>query len=150
MTRLRVMNFNLKESTVTITGNISKNKQTQTVTIPSKVIKYGMEIGIFSAPLSDFVFSDKLKPGPTEIDPKIFRDHWAKEQKALKPKKEWKFYSLKDTGITEMCDNNMAAIMVRDQTRHSSLAITDIYTRHSAIDEQRDGCFIINGAHNLR
>ena len=130
MTRLRIKDFNLHESTVTIPADCSKNKRTQTVTIPKKVLLYGIELGVFSAPMSHYVFSYRLKPGRQEIDPKHFRDHWENVRKALKLKKEWKFYSLKDTGITEMCDRNMATIAVRDQARHSSLDITDIYTRH--------------------
>jgi len=130
MTRLKVRHFNIKESTVTIPADCSKNKRTQTVTIPKKVLLYGIERGVFSAPVDNYVFSYRLRPGTMEIDPKHFRDHWENVRKALKLKKEWKFYSLKDTGITEMCDNNMATIAIRDQARHSSLAITDIYTRH--------------------
>ena len=132
MTRLKVRHFNLKACTLTIPGELSKNKTTQTITLPKKVIQYGIDLGVFSAPADDFIFSYRLKPGREEIDPKHFRDHWDNVRKALKLKKEWKFYSLKDTGITEMCDNNMASIAVRDQARHSSLAITDIYTRHNA------------------
>ena len=132
MTRLKVRHFNLKACTLTIPGELSKNKTTQTITLPKKVIQYGIDLGVFSAPADDFIFSYRLKPGREEIDPKHFRDHWDNVRKALKLKKEWKFYSLKDTGITEMCDNNMASIAIRDQARHSSLAITDIYTRHNA------------------
>lgn len=112
-------------------GELSKNKKTQTVTIPKKVMLYGIEIGIFSAPMDDFIFSYRLKPGPEEIDPKHFRDHWDNVRKALGLKSSWKFYSLKDTGITEMLKRKMPTIEVRDQARHSSLAITDIYTDHN-------------------
>lgn len=128
MTRLLVSDFNLKESTVTIRATASKNKRTQTVTIPKKVLLHGIELGIFSAPMSYHVFSEKLRPGAEEIDPKKFRDHWAKVSRKLKLKKEWKFYSLKDTGITEMLrQNTTAPIHVKEQARHSSLAITEIY-----------------------
>lgn len=130
MTRLKVQHFNLKDCTLTVPGELSKNRKTQTVTVPKKVILYGIEIGVFSAPMDDYIFSYRLKPGKEEIDPKHFRDHWDNVRRALSLKTEWKFYSLKDTGITEMFDNNMASIAVRDQARHSSLAITDIYTRH--------------------
>lgn len=132
MTRLQIKHFNLKECTLTIPADLSKNKMTQTVTVPKKVILYGVERGFFTAPSDHFIFSYKLRPGKEQIDPKHFRDHWANVRKALKLRKEWKFYSLKDTGITEMCDKNMTSISVRDQARHSSLAITDIYTRHNA------------------
>lgn len=127
MTRLKVCHFNLKTCTLTIPGELSKNKITQTITLPKKVIQYGIEIGVFSAPMEDYIFSTGLKPGRLEIDPKHFRDHWDKVRRALNLRKEWKFYSLKDTGITEMCDNEVAPRSVKDQARHSSLAITDIY-----------------------
>lgn len=127
MTRLKVCHFNLKTCTLTIPGELSKNKTTQTITLPKKVILYGIEIGVFSAPMEDYIFSTGLKPGRLEIDPKHFRDHWDKVRRALNLRKEWKFYSLKDTGITEMCDNEVAPRSVKDQARHSSLAITDIY-----------------------
>lgn len=134
MTRLRVRHFNLKASTLTIPGELSKNKETQTITIPQKVIQYGLSLGVFSAPMDDYLFSDRLKPGPQEINPKIFRDHWERVRRALGLKKEWKFYSLKDTGITEMCERNITPVQVKDQARHSSLAITDIYLRRRAVN----------------
>lgn len=132
MTRLRIKDFNLKDCTVTIPGAASKNKKTQNVTMPKKVLHYGIELGIFNHPMTSLVFSTHLRPGTEQINPKKFRDHWEKLRKALRLKKEWKFYSLKDTGITALCDNGMASIAIRDQARHSSLAITDIYTRHNA------------------
>lgn len=130
MTRLKVRDFDIHAGTVTIPADCSKNKKTQTVTIPKKVLYYAASIGVFSAPMSYYIFSYGLKPGKVEIDPKHFRDHWDNLRKPLGLRKEWKFYSLKDTGITEMLRANMPAIEVRDQARHSSLAITEIYTDH--------------------
>ncbi|WP_304475322.1 site-specific integrase [uncultured Duncaniella sp.] len=132
MTRIKVRHFNLKACTLTIPGELSKNKVTQTITLPKKVIQYGIDLGVFSAPMEYFIFSYRLRPGEKEIDPKHFRDHWDNVRRALKLKREWKFYSLKDTGITEMCDKNVAPRHVKDQARHSSLAITDIYLQKSA------------------
>ena len=40
----------------------------------------------------------------------------------------YKFYSLKDTGITNMLRANTDVLSVRDQARHSSILITDMYT----------------------
>lgn len=130
MTRLKIADINVTESTITIPGTASKNHQTQTVTMPRKVLEYMNEIRLFDNPSRELIFSEKLRPGKIGIDPKIFRDHWAKVKKGLGLRNEWKFYSLKDTGITEMLDNNQTSISVRDQARHSSLAITEVYTRH--------------------
>lgn len=83
-------------------------------------------------------------PRPREIDPKHFRDHWDNLRKPLKLRKEWKFYSLKDTGITAMLKAKMPAIDVRDQARHSSLAITEIYTDHT--EDVNPEIFKLDGA----
>lgn len=145
MVRLKIEYFNLKSSTVTIPADCSKNKRKQTVTVPKKVLKYALELGIFSEPIQYYIFSDSLKPGKNEIDPKIFRDHWAKLRKPLGLLKEWKFYSLKDTGITEMLKSkDLQTIEVRDQARHSSLLITDIYTDHS--EQMNPDIYDIDGA----
>lgn len=132
MTRLKVRYFNLKDGTIILPADITKNRKTQTITLPKKVLAYGLELGVFSAPMDDFIFSLKLRPGTEEIDPKLFRDHWEKLRKALGLRREWKFYSLKDTGITQMLKTDgIKSIEVRDQARHSSLAVTEIYTGHT-------------------
>jgi integrase len=43
---------------------------------------------------------------------------------------KYKFYSLKDTGVTMMLRANTDVLSVRDQARHSSILITDTYTPH--------------------
>lgn len=132
ITRLKVGDFALKEGVVTIPADASKNKYTQSVTVPRKVMRLGIELGIFSAPSTDYVVSAKgLAPGPVQIDPKLFRDHWARVRYTLKFDSCYQFYSLKDTGITALLDQNVVPIDVRDQARHSSLEITNLYTRHT-------------------
>lgn len=144
MTRLRVRDFNLKAGTVTIPAECSKNKRKQTITLPKKVLLYAVELGVFSAPADDFIFSYHLRPGSVEIDPKHFRDHWDHLRKPLGLRREWKFYSLKDTGITAMLKAKLPTIEVRDQARHSSLSITEIYTEHS--DDVNPDIFNLDGA----
>lgn len=145
MVRLKIGDFNLKAGTITIPASCSKNKKKQTVTVPKKVLRYALELGILSEPVQYYIFSDGLKPGRKEIDTKIFRDHWGKLRRPLGLRKEWKFYSLKDTGITEMLKSKaVKTIEVRDQARHSSLSITDIYTDHS--EQMNPDIYNIDGA----
>ena len=60
---------------------------------------------------------------------KFFRDYWVRVlRKELKFSDRYKFYSLKDTGITNMLKANTDVLSVRDQARHSSILITDMYT----------------------
>ena len=57
---------------------------------------------------------------------------------ALKFPAEWKFYSLKDTGITDQIRAGRDLIEVRDQARHYSLEQTDIYTPIAGKDGNRE------------
>ena len=131
MTRLRVRDFNLQTGVIVISAENAKNRKTEPVTLPRHVIHHALDLGIFSAPLDHFIFSTKLRPGKEQIAPKIFRDHWEKLRSQLRLDRKWKFYSLKDTGISEMCHNKIATIAVRDQARHSSLSITELYASHA-------------------
>ena len=130
MTRLRVGWFNIKAGTITIPADAAKNRETMVVTVPKRVMAHAIELGTFHAASQDYLFSINLRPGDHQVDPVIFRHHWDVVRRALNLRPEWQFYSLKDTGITEMLDRNIASIAVRDQARHSSLAVTEVYTRH--------------------
>ena len=71
-------------------------------------------------------------PGFEYVNEKKFRDYWIREiRKKLHFPDSYKFYSLKDSGITSLLrDRNIDKLSVRDQARHSNILITDIYTPH--------------------
>ncbi len=130
MCRLRVGNISLKRQTIFVEDTISKNKKDGTITLPAKVIHLMLDLGIFNAASSDYLFSKGFKPGPQKVSEKMFRDWWAAHvRKDLKFPTTYKFYSLKDTGITNML-RHYDVLSVRDQARHSSILMTDIYTPH--------------------
>ena len=86
------------------------------------------KLNVFSCPDHYYLFSTDFKPGENYHTEKAFRDFWDRHiRKDLKFSKTYKFYSLKDTGITAMlrcCDT----LTVRDQARHSSILMTNTYT----------------------
>lgn len=58
-----------------------------------------------------------------------YRNFWnTKIVPALNFPPEYKFYSLKDSGITSMLRAGHDPLSVKEQARHSSLSITDLYT----------------------
>lgn len=134
MALIRISDFNLSRGTIRIKGENSKNHLSQSVTLTKKIIDLALDLKIFDYPGSYYLFSDKLAPGVMARDPKIFRDYWAKIKKPLGLKPEWKFYSLKDTGISEMLDKNISTISVKNQARHSNIAVTDAYLRQVRAD----------------
>lgn len=129
MSFIRVADISVKRKTLTLYGDYTKNGEDAVVTVPDHVMKLMIELGVLEKPGDWYVFSDKCRPGSSHRDCKQFRDYWDLHlRKALKLPKQYKFYSLKDTGITNMLKANTDILSVRDQARHSSILITDIYT----------------------
>ena len=130
MAKLRLSNINLAKQTIFLPDTISKNKKDGTITLPAKVIHLMLELDIFKYDNDCYLFSDGFRPGKTARSEKMFRDWWAKHVRVdLKLSDRYKFYSLKDTGITNML-RHYDTLSVRDQARHSSILMTDIYTPH--------------------
>lgn len=99
------------------------------MTIPMKVVHLMLDLHIFDCDDSCYLFSERFAPGQSRKSEKVFRDYWLDHvRKDLKFPAQYKFYSLKDTGITNMLRANMDVLSVRDQARHSSILITDTYT----------------------
>jgi integrase len=127
--KLRLSDISVAKQTVYIDDTISKNKKSAFVTMPTKIIELMLDLGYFNHPSNYYVFSKDFKPGPEWYNEKTYRDYWSRKiRPALKFPKEYKFYSLKDTGITAMLRAGHDALSVKEQARHSSLLMTDIYT----------------------
>lgn len=58
----------------------------------------------------------------------IFRDRWLIVRKDLNFPVSYKFYSLKDTGISDTIDKAGLTI-AKDQARHSSVHVANAYCR---------------------
>lgn len=127
--QLKIEDFSLKAKTLLIHGDVAKNWQDAVVTLPMHVIHLMLDLQVFNSPGSWYLFSDNFKPGAKFKSEKNFRDYWARVlRKELGFSDRYKFYSLKDTGITNMLRANTDVLSVRDQARHSSILITDMYT----------------------
>ena len=128
---IKIGDFHVKEGTLLLHGDYTKNKKDAVLTINRKIIDLMLDCGSFSYPSDFYLFSDHLSPGDSWHSEKQFRDYWTHYvRKSLKFPNSYKFYSLKDTGVTTMLRSRIDNISVRDQARHSSILITDIYTPH--------------------
>lgn len=126
---LKIEDFSLRDRTLRIHWDVAKNWQEAVVTLPVHVIHLMLDLEVFSHPGSDYLFSEGFRPGREWKSEKQFRDYWTRVvRKELGFSDRYKFYSLKDTGITNMLRANTDVLSVRDQARHSSILITDMYT----------------------
>ncbi|MEG2947240.1 MAG: tyrosine-type recombinase/integrase, partial [Bacteroidales bacterium] len=134
MALLKLHHISIKDQTIFIPSEISKNKKDAVVTIPEVVLKLMIELEIFNYPDDYYLFSKNFKPGEKFHKSDMFRDYWlAIIRPTFKFPKSYQFYSLKDTGITNMLKNNMDPLSVRDQARHSSITMTNKYTPQSGL-----------------
>ncbi len=126
---LRIQDFNLHDKTLFIHWEVAKNWNDAVVTLPMHVINLMLDLDVFKSPGCYYLFSEGFRPGPSFKSEKGFRDYWTRTlRKSLGFSDRYKFYSLKDTGITNMLRANTDVLSVRDQARHSSILITDMYT----------------------
>lgn len=129
MSFLRVGDFSIKRQTLSLHGENTKNKNDAVITVPQQVLKLMMGLKVFDSPGNYYLFSDGFAPWKERNSEKQFRDYWLHHvRKELRFSDRYKFYSLKDTGITNMLRANTDILSVRDQACHSSILITDIYT----------------------
>lgn len=129
MSYLKIGDFCIKKKTLFLHGSNTKNHNDALLTMPDHVLKLMIDLHVFENPSNYYLFSTGFMPGAERKSEKSFRDYWHHHiRKNLKISDRYKFYSLKDTGITNMLRANTDILSVRDQARHSSILITDIYT----------------------
>ena len=133
---LKVNMINLKDGTIYIPGEISKNKRSDTVTIPSAILPYFYEIGIDKLHLNDFIFGKSLKPHPTvKCGSNALNNQHNKLINILFQKKKLRsisgisLYSWKDTGAMALIRGGIDIYEVMRQMRHTDLSTTQKYLK---------------------
>ncbi|MDO5609115.1 MAG: tyrosine-type recombinase/integrase, partial [Capnocytophaga sp.] len=136
LTKLKVSDVQLHKGFIIISGENSKNRKSESVTIPDAFMP-DLAQHLATAQNSDFLFSaNDFKAGKKQLSPKKISDEWDKFRKKHRLPNKYQFYSLKDTGITDLLNSGVPAIKVRDQARHHDLKITEAYTaRNKFADE---------------
>lgn len=139
MRHLKIGYVDITNCVVTLPGQFAKNRKRQEVTVPKKVLKLMIELGIFNSPSQYYIFGPDLHPSQEQVAVNRFRQEWVKMRKALGWPDTYQFYSLKDTGISENIDK-YGLLTARDQARHADAATTNRYAKlkHTAHKELQD------------
>ncbi|MFJ1323285.1 tyrosine-type recombinase/integrase [Capnocytophaga canis] len=130
---LKVSDVDLQNGFIAVSAEISKNRKTENVTIPNVFLE-DLKKHIGPADNDCFLFGDKFAPSTKKH--KQINYHWNKVKQKYNFRKEVQFYSLKDTGITDLLNSGIPAVKVQTQARHSDLKITENYiSRNKFADE---------------
>lgn len=127
LTKLKVSDIELINNRVVLKAEISKNRKTESVTIPNKLLPILVK-HLKNAKNDDYLFGKDFKPSNEKLKPAKISATWEKFRKVENIPLQYQFYSLKDTGITDLLKSGLPAIKVRDQARHYDLKITERYT----------------------
>lgn len=130
---LQLADIDFAEGLLTVPANVAKNHKERVLAMPE-------EIRVFVDRLSEdpkdwFLFSNtRYEAGPRKnpMAPTRIAGTWEAMREALDLPVTYQFYSLKDTGITEMLESGVPAKYVKELADHHSLAMTERYTHKTA------------------
>lgn len=129
---LKVGDISLKDRTVFVSEDFSKNKKSGKVALNDTVMKLMIELGVFSAPSSYFLFGKNFIPSSERCNADQYNRRWKKMREALGWSDEYQFYSLKDSGIRDLA-NEQGVVVARDQARHSDVSTTNRYIQEHSM-----------------
>lgn len=139
---LKIKDIDLDKQLIFVRAEIAKNDRDSVRTIPDVAIDTFRQLDLAGRSGDDYIFSwDKLfefVPGRMKMDSRNIAKYW---EKVIRKQLGWnldkQFYSLKDTGITNMLTDNIAPNVVQSQADHTSLSITSIYIqKNKGIQQQ--------------
>lgn len=140
---LKMRNIDWENHTLTIMAEDAKNHKERTIAMPDDIMEYFLSI--VKNPASWYIFTNKNKfvPGQKRIPPTRISDKWSEMRDAIGLDEKFQFYSLKDTGITEMLEAGIPPKYVKELADHSSLKVTDKYI-HDSDRERVLKCEMLN------
>lgn len=130
--RIQVHNIRLDHGVVMLYGHQTKNGQEASVTLPDHLLaELATHIHGHRPECYIFAKDTPLTPGRDPLNPRRLAKHWARMRERTGLPKHFKFYSLKDTGTTFLA-GIISPLELKNQMRHSSLSITEIYLQRAS------------------
>lgn len=136
LSNIRIRDISVKEQTVFVSAEISKNRRDGVVALNDKIVRLMIELGVFNHPGDEFLFGRKFTPSAVPAMPRHFSDYFVKVRRQLGFPENYQFYSLKNSGIRDLA-NERGIVVARDQARHSDVSVTNRYLqgRDKKVDE---------------
>ncbi len=141
LSKIKVSDVNLKNNTLFISANDSKNNKSSYVTIPPRLAMFLSDHLQYSQKEYYLFSNDNYKPGLEKFNPNKASSNWARMRKKIGVNPIIKWYYLKDTGIVDLIIAGVPLNSVRDQARHYCISQTNEYIPRNM---KKADTFIIN------
>ena len=131
--------IDLEKQVIRVDEEIAKNDNISYRTIPDVILPYLRQLNSLRSDW--YVFSDPhtFSSGSKKMCSREIARFW---NDVVRPGCEFsmdlQFYSLKDTGISNMAESGIPLTFVQQQADHSSVAVTEIYISHSKCRAQEE------------
>ncbi len=140
---LKVSYVSMKNNLIIIPAEVAKNHCERQISMPMEIAVL-MADYIKSATSDQYLFSIGYKPGKRLLTTRDTGRTWSNMRNALGLPACYQFYSLKDTGITEMLEAGVPPKMVQELADHHSLEMTQKYVGKSKAEDIRRKCAVIH------
>ena len=122
---LKIKDIDFVENIINLPAEVAKNHNARTIGVPAEIMAYLNNLRNHEP--DDYIFSKGYLPGPELKTSKDTVRTWAQMREQLSLPMKYQFYSLKDTGITELLERGVPAKYVKELADHSSLVVTERY-----------------------
>ena len=130
---LKVGDIDFVNRIVRIPASVAKNHKERELALPDELFNFLSQYA--EKPKDWYLFANRNNYGPgarkKPLPSTRIAETWSKMRTDLNLPSEYQFYSLKDTGITEMLEAGVPAKFVKELADHHSLEMTERYTHRS-------------------
>lgn len=123
--KLKISDIDFEEKMIMLPAASAKDHDNRIIYVPKDIWEY-LET-LKKMPKNLYIFSNNYIPGDKQKNTRDSGRSWANLRKKLKLSDTYTFYSLKDTGITELLESGVPATIVQQMAGHSSLEMTEKY-----------------------
>jgi integrase len=124
---LKPKDFILDKQIINVPASVAKNGKSRNVVVPNYVADELKKLNLNKINPNFYVFSDNFNPGKKKKDTRDVGRYWQILRKILDIPQNVSFYSLKDSGISDLLDAGIPAKIVQQHADHSSIAMTEKY-----------------------
>ena len=122
---LKIKDIDFVENIINLPADVAKNHNARTIGVPTEIMAYLNRIQGHDP--NEYIFSNNYLPGMEMKTSKDTARTWAQMRAHLNLPMKYQFYSLKDTGITELLEKGVPSKYVKELADHSSLEVTERY-----------------------
>lgn len=126
---LRVGDIDFDNGVIRVPCSISKNRQTETVSMPRQLVKLFRDEGYEQADKTHFLFSATGCPGLRRLGKNSFRNRFNALRDKLHLSADYKLYSFKYTGASALVNAGIDTWELQRHMRHKSIDTTEHYIR---------------------